>query len=235
MSVAWPGWSRDDAPRAARGDWKQQALADFSTWLDELAEAPPEDAGEEPVACDLRDLFAEFAALRQEVRLQNREQSRAVRELGKAAAGYDAVMRMARRRDEELDAFERRVSQAAEERCLRPVLELRDALERGRDAALQLRPPRRRFRRVAPAVAGVVEGYELALKRCDRMLSQFGVQRVATVGARFDSRTMHAVETRRVAEDEEGVVVEEFVSGFVRHGAVFRLAEVAVNRHPSEE
>ena len=62
------------------------------------------------------------------------------------------------------------------------------------------------------------------------MLAQLGVHGVRTVGARFDGRTMHAVETRRVKQQEEGVVVEEYVSGFVRDGAVLRLAEVAVNR-----
>jgi molecular chaperone GrpE (heat shock protein) len=81
-----------------------------------------------------------------------------------------------------------------------------------------------------PGIAGVIEGYELAIRRCDRMLAQFGVHAVPTVAARFDARTMHAVETRRVADREDGVVVDEFVSGFVRDGEVLRLAEVAVNR-----
>ena len=79
------------------GDWKQQALAEFRQWLDELDAAPPAAAEQEQepdggaAPCDLRDLFAELAALRQEVRLQNREQSRAGRELANAAARYDAV------------------------------------------------------------------------------------------------------------------------------------------------
>ena len=70
---------------SGHGDWKERALEDFREWLDDLP-GPAEDGGEdedaeggvgEPHAIDLRDLFAEFAALRQEVRLQNREQSRA--------------------------------------------------------------------------------------------------------------------------------------------------------------
>ena len=224
------------------GDWKQQALAEFRQWLDELDAAPPAaeqepDGGAAP--CDLRDLFAELAALRQEVRLQNREQSRAGRELANAAARYDAVNGVLEHRDEELAASEDRVSRAAENRCLLPVLDLRDALVRGRDAARRLRKAgnkgrrkgaRKLFRRMEPGIAGVIEGYELAIRRCDRMLAQFGVRGVPTVGARFDAGTMHAVDTRRVKERTEGVVVEEYVSGFVRDGAVLRLAEVAVNR-----
>ena len=228
------------------GDWKRQALAQFTQWLDEL-DAAPEEAAEQEAdrdapPCDLHTLFAELAALRQEVRLQNREQSRAGRELANAAARYEAIDRVLERRDEELAAFEQRVARTAENRCLLPVLELRDALVRGRDAAARLRNAgtkgrkrrrkgaRKLLRRMEPGIAGVIEGYELAIRRCDRMLAQFGVRGVPTVGTRFDARTMHAVATRRTKQQEEGVVVEEYVSGFGRDGAVLRLAEVAVNR-----
>ena len=229
------------------GDWKQQALEEFRQWLDSMTASSPapeqEQEQEQGTApCDLRDLFAELAALRQEVRLQNREQSRAGRELASAAARYDAIDRVLERRDEELAAFEDRVSRAAENRCLLPVLDLRDALVRGRDAAVGLRKAgnqgrkgrrkgaRKLLRRMRPGIAGVIEGYELAIRRCDRMLAQFGVGGLPTVGASFDARTMHAVDTRQVKQQAEGVVVEEYVSGFVRDGAVLRLAEVAVNR-----
>ena len=251
--------SRDgNRDQEAARTWKERALEDFRRWLDELEEIPPGAEGEPP-SCDLHDLFSELAALRQEVRLQNREQSRAGRELASAAARYDAIDRTTRRRDEELDALERRVARAAEDRCLLSVLDLRDALVRGREAARRLRKagkkagktaakktaakktgrkkalPRKPFRRLQPAIAGVVDGYELALRRCDRALARFGVHGVPAVGARFDARTMHAVETRRVADREDGVVVDELVSGFVRDGEVLRLAEVAVNRAQGAE
>ena len=227
------------------GDWKRQALEQFTQWLEELNAAPEAAAEQEAdpgTPCDLHTLLSELAALRQEVRLQNREQSRAGRELASAAARYEAIDRVLERRDGELAAFEDRVARTAENRCLVPVLDLRDALVRGRHAAVRLRNAgtkgrkrrrkgvRKLLRRMEPGIAGVVEGYELAIRRCDRMLAQFDVHGVRTVGARFDAGTMHAVETRRVKQQEEGVVVEEYVSGFVRDGAVLRLAEVAVNR-----
>ena len=235
------------------GDWKRQALAEFSQWLDELVKPPPaaeQEPDQSAAPCDLRDLFAELAALRQEVRLQNREQSRAGRELAGAAARYDAVNRVLEHRDEELAAFEHRITRAAENRCLLPVLELRDALVRGHDAGVRLRQTgtrggkgrkgrrkgaRKLLRRMQPGIAGVIEGYALAIRRCDRMLAQLGVRGVPAVGEPFDARTMHAVDTRRVEELTEGVVVEEYVSGFVRDGAVLRLAEVVVNRLPGAE
>ena len=239
-------------------DWKQQALAEFRQWLDELPAAPAaspvaeleREQAPEVASCDLRDLFAELAALRQEVRLQNREQSRATRELAGAAARFGAAGRAPDTRDHDLTGVEERVSRAAENRCLLPVLDVRDSLVRGRDAAVRLRRAsakggkggkgrrkgaRKRLRRMRQGIAGVIEGYELAVRRCDRMLARFGVRGVPAVGARFDARTMHAVDTRRVKRQEEGTVVEEYVSGFVRDGAVLRLAEVAVNRRSSTE
>ena len=222
------------------GDWRRSALADFAQWLDELGEDAPDagdDTGEqESPECDLHTLFAELAALRQEVRLQNREQSRAGRELAKAADRYDEAAALMQRHDADLAAFEKRIAREAENRCLRSVLEVRDALARGRDAAVELRErPAGLFRRPPRGVAGVAEGYEMALRRFDRMLSRFGVRRLQAAGRPFDSRTMHAVEIRRVEQVADGVVVEELLGGFVRGDDVLRLADVAVNRVDTQE
>ena len=112
---------------------------------------------------------------------------------------------------------------------------MRDALVRGQDAAVCLRDRRRLFARPPRGVGGVVEGYELAIRRLDRLLSRFDVRRVETVGQPFDGRVMHAVEARRVDRIGDGVVVEELRSGFVRHDDVLRLADVAVNRRHAGE
>ena len=226
------------------GDWRRNALEDFAQWLDGLGEdasdagdAVGDDAGEqESPECDLHTLFAELAALRQEVRLQNREQSRAGRELAKAADRYDEAAALMQRHDADLAAFEKRVAREAENRCLRSILEVRDALARGRDAAVELRErPAGLFRRPPRGVAGIAEGYEMGLRRFDRMLSRFGVRRLQATGRPFDSRTMHAVEIRRVEQVADGVVVEELLGGFVRGDDVLRLADVAVNRVDTQE
>ena len=80
------------------GDWKRQALEDFRRWLDAVGDEPPEPEEPDPADCDLRDLFAEFSALRQEIRLQNREQARAGRELSAAAQRSAATRRWPRSR-----------------------------------------------------------------------------------------------------------------------------------------
>ena len=216
------------------GDWRQQALDDFRQWLYAVAEQPSAHEETGTADHDLRDLFAEFAALRQEIRLQNREQARAGRELAAAAGRFDETARQVERGDETLAAFERRVARTAEDRCLLETLEVRDALVRGRRAAVRLRDRPRLFGCRPRGVAGVVEGYELAIGRVDRMLSRLDVRRVETVGQPFDGRVMQAVEARRVERVGDGLVVEELRSGFVRHDDVLRPADVAVNRREEE-
>ncbi len=215
--------------------WKRRALEDFGRWLDELGDESGDVENGAPPAPDLHDLFAELAALRQEIRLQNREQSKAGRELAQAAARYDGAAASMKRREDDLAALERRVSREAENRCLRSVLEVRDALARGLEAATELRERPGLFRRPPRGIRGVAEGYEMALRRFDRILSGFGVRRVQTAGEPFDARTMHAAEVRRVERVENGMVVEELLGGYTRDEVVLRLADVAVNRNDTQE
>ena len=216
-------------------EWKRRVLEDFGRWLDEVAEDSGECEAGEAREPGLHDLFAELAALRQEVRLQNREQSKAGRELAQAAARHDAAAEWMERHRNDLAAFEKRIAREAENRCLRSVLEVRDALARGLEAATALRDRPGLFRRPVRGVRGVVEGYEIALRRFDRMLSRFGVRRLRTEGQPFDARTMHAAEIRRVERVGSGMVVQELLSGYTRDGDVLRLADVAVNRNDTQE
>ena len=223
-------------------DWRRSALEDFRRWLEGQADPPPPEVEppdgapldpEPPDECDLHTLFGEFAALRQEVRLRNREQSKASRALASAAAGYEAARLAGERRDEDLADLEGRVARASEDRVLRSVLEVRDALVRGRAAARELGDRPRLAWLSSRRIAGVAEGYEQALRRFDRVLADFDVRIVPAAGEPFDSRTMHAVAARPGEGERAGnevVVVEELRSGFTRDGEVLRLADVAVSR-----
>ncbi len=229
-------------------DWRRVALDEFREWLesvpDSALDAPAREDmdGELAAGCDLHGLFRELAALRQEVRAQNREQSKAVREIAKASDLFERFAAESQRRQQEtealsrerskdLAALERRARSAAEAECIRSFLEVRDALARGAEAASRLRNRRLGFLPGARRrLEGVAEGYELALRRFDRVLAELGVESVRTVGYPFDSRTMHAARTVRAPGAADGEVVEELLAGFTRNGAVLRLADVGVKR-----
>ena len=200
-------------------DWKEAVLADFAAWLaqlDDVALATGEPAaGEVPVplaGSDLHAVYSELASLRQEVRLQNREQARALRLAERDREGQQEAMQRSAERD-----------------CLTPMLEVRDALVRGREGVGSVARARR-WRRPR-GIEDVARGYDMALERFDRALAAVGVTPVATVGEPFNARTMLSVQALADSGSQEGTVIEELRSGFAHaNGAVLRLAEVVVNR-----
>ena len=213
-----------------RDYWKSLVLQDFKQWLENMPEGTVLDGKGREAECDWHTLFAEFASLRQEIRLQNREQVKVVRNLEKVVEVGQASIDWFSSHTEGLADFEERIRQATERRCLLPFLEVRDALVRGRDTAAKVAGSRSLFRRPPPGIEGVMRGYEMAIERFDRALALAGVRIIETVGCGFDAESMRAVETRTVAQVADGMIVEEFLSGVIRGNEVLRLAEVVVNR-----
>lgn len=215
-------------------DRTERVLRDFRAWLDGCPEEirtegdGSAEAGTAP-DCDLHAVFCELAALRQEVRLQNREQARLVRELGQVRAEYERATGNERGRAEDLAALEARVRAAAEGDTLGLFFDVRDALVRGRRAAAAAAAPRGLFRRPPAGTASVVEGYDLAIQRFDRALSRLGVKVLPALGCSFDPERMQAVGTRHSRAAADGEVIEEVRGGFTRGGQVLRPAEVIVN------
>ena len=220
----------------AADGWKARALDDFRRWLEDAPEADEGngDAADDPFSWDWHELVRDLAALRQEVKWQNREQSKATRELLHAKQFYESATETARLESMALADFERRISGASEDRCLQAFLDVRDALVRGREEAARLGKRRFVLQGTRRRFAAMVEGYGLALRRFDRVLARFDVAPVKAVGRTFDPRTMRA--TRTCARDDiaDGEVVRETVEGFLRFDRVLRTAEVTVNRNARE-
>lgn len=262
-------------PRPA---WKEEILGEFAGWLAELEEGPrPADMEDGPPKTappdhppgermeddvELLSLFSEFSVLRQEVRMQNREQRRAVEAMGalsdlfreKTGELASAAELMAARMREEtvfeaaLGRLRREIGETvrreAEKRVLSPFLDVRDALVRGLEATAPAGTPRlsrfsRLFRRAPPEQAeqaeNLREGYEMALRKYDRALAAAGIHPVEAAGKPFDPHLMRAVEMIPGGDAPPGIVLEERLCGFVRGEEVFRPAEVAVSAGPPEE
>lgn len=71
------------------------------------------------------------------------------------------------------------------------------------------------------------EGLALSLKEFYAALSASGVKRIETVGKSFDPFTMECLE---VVSGEDGIVVEEILSGYTYHGKILRVAQVKVGK-----
>lgn len=71
------------------------------------------------------------------------------------------------------------------------------------------------------------EGLKLSIQQFLDALKEEGVQKIETIGAHFDPKTMEAVE---VEEAEEGKVLEEIRAGYTLNGEVLRPAQVKVGK-----
>ena len=214
-------------------DWKEKAFEDFSAWLSALPEKPATEkltTGESATmdSCDLFTLLSEFTALRQEIRIQNREQDKTLSTLTGFIEAFQETSNLFKDRTRALSELEENIRKSSEKRTVLPFLEVRDALVRGLGASTAIAASKSFFRPAPRGIEGVVEGYEMALRRMDRALTSVNVMPVETVGKRFDPKTMKAVDKRSASGLENGMIVEELLTGFVRGQEVLRTAEVVV-------
>ena len=70
-------------------------------------------------------------------------------------------------------------------------------------------------------------GLGLALKELDALLSEFGVEKIQTVGLSFNPHEMECIE---VIAGNDNEVMEESLPGYRLHGKVLRVAQVKVGK-----
>lgn len=223
-------------------------LADFRSWLAESAESAEPEVG--PAA-----LAAAFTALRHDVQLQTKsarvqaEQAAAalkfleqreepatddpLRPAVKALLDARDALALAGREVERLRGGE--VEPLPEAEPLPPPkrgwfgggdTELRAAVERERAALETWRS--RQGQEVDPKFDALLGGYRLSLQRLDRLLVQWDVEPILTVGEEFDPDLMEAVEALAGTEHLPGSVIEEVRPGYIWRGSVLRCALVKV-------
>lgn len=229
-------WTRKRIQRrSVDGDnapgWKEQALEDFEIWIATLDEGPAE--AEDPRTLGRMDLFtllSEFSALRKEIALQNREQaknSRALEDFNSFSHEAANVLTAFDEKIKTLDALGEEAGKKAEQRACTNFFDVRDSLRRGLESG------RKATGTPAPIfggkrIRGMVKGYEITLGKIDKAFAMAGVYPVETENARFDPKTMQAVEKRTVKGIESGYVSQEISCGFVTEDRVIKPAEVIV-------
>ncbi len=206
--------------------WKEKLMQDFRAWLEVRPPVndPKATDGENRLP-DLHSLFSELAALRQELRLQNREQLRATRELQQARESF-AGAQLQRDGSPPSEAGNSLTVLDA----LLPFLDIRDAISRGlaNTAAAVSRADRENLQG-AELLEAILLGQRLALERCDRALARAGIVPIQALGQRFDPNFMEAVEMRDCEGASPGTVIEEVRGGFKQGDKIIRPARVIVS------
>jgi len=219
-----------DTAEVPASKWKEKVIEDFKTWMTELPEEMPTDRKVDMDSCDLYTLLMEFTALRQEIKFQNREQNNTLRIQQSFIDSLKETLKLLKDRTSKLENLEERIRLASEKKAILPFLDIRDGLIRGLKATKAAAATRRLFVRPPRGIEGIVEGYEMAMRRFDRALTYVGITPVTALGRPFDPATMRALGQRNDPQKEAGTVIEEQVGGFVRQDEVIRTAEVIVNK-----
>ena len=211
---------------------KERLVEEFRASLEHW-EADDEDSTEglgEPV--DLRTLLGEMAVLKNEVRLESRQFKSALEELrsfGETLREHNERLTRDLERAREQAAMAPR---EAERRLLLGMLDLRDRLQVGVDAAAARRPSL--LARMVPGDTRFAhsqgQGLTLTLQRLDELLATHRVRPIDALGARLDPQHMRAVGVESAHDAPEGIVLREVRRGFLHGQELLRAAEVIVNK-----
>jgi molecular chaperone GrpE len=209
---------------------KARLIEEFQDCLERCErEGDGEETGE-PI--DLRTLLAEMAALKNEVRLEGRQFKTLLDELRSSG---EVLRAQNERLVRDLDRAREQASEAqwqAERKMLLAMLDLRDRLQAGVEAAAA-RPPSP-FARLFPGATRVAqslgEGAALTLRRLDELLASYRVRPLDVVGRPLDPERMRAVGVEAAPEASEGVVLRELRRGYMHGGELLRAAEVIVSK-----
>lgn len=212
---------------------KARLIEEFEACL-ERCEPGDDDATDDPV--DLRTLLAEMAALKNEVRLEARQFRTMADELRSAG---EALRAQNERLVRDLDRVREQAGDAqrqTEQKLLLALLDLRDRLQAGADAAAAARP-RSLFARLMPGATRVArslgEGTAITLRRLDEVLASYRVRPLEALGQRLDPERMRAVGVESAPGVAEGVVLRELRRGYMHGGELLRAAEVIVGKTAS--
>ena len=77
----------------------------------------------------------------------------------------------------------------------------------------------------------VQEGVDMIHVLIQKFLKDIGVEKIKTVGEKFDPHLHEAVETADIKDKEDGTIVEELKSGYTFNGKLLRPASVKIVKH----
>jgi molecular chaperone GrpE len=176
----------------------------------------------------------EMAALKAEVKKDARQHKEAVGHFHSLletlqANNQQLTQELTRQQDSRQEA----VAQA-QQAMLEELLDLLDRLQAAISNIKAFKAPFWEPRASRVFRAGMEEGLEITSRRLEQMLASHGITPLSALGRPLDPHTMRVVEVRKEAGQDDGTVLEEIRRGYLRHGRMFRLAEVVANRQGKE-
>ena len=207
----------------------------FKQFLQEGSEKPlqGDHAKQHPV--DLFRLFSELEALKAEVKREVRQQKEIFNR-------FQALMNTLEENNQSLtDSLnqqkesEKKVIYQAEEALLLELIDLQDRLQKT-DQAIQNHKTswlESRSAKTQLFQENLKMGMDITVRRLNQLLERYSIEAIETKGQRMNPHTMRVMEVRTDEQYEDGFVIEEVRSGYLREGKLLRLAEVVAARSPN--
>ncbi|MBF0573547.1 MAG: nucleotide exchange factor GrpE [Desulfamplus sp.] len=221
----------EQQPPITEVEWKINALEDFKLWLSEIPSEQPPVTTATPDACDLYTMLSEFTALRQEIKMQNKEQNRTINALNSVKGvtdEYGQIYTLFKEKTNQIAQLEQNIRLNSEKRAASSFFDVRDSLVKGYRESVDMANRKGLFRRPPKDIHTICEGYEMAISRFDKSLSIMDIEPIQTNNVLFNPDTMKVVETKEIAGVDNGMVIETVSGGFVRGREVLRFAKVIV-------
>jgi hypothetical protein len=244
---------------------REKILRHFENWLDQVLrdETPPDgvamellaaldgsDAGNDDAGEDAYSVREALTVAAQEVKLQSRSFRQLSETLEPLATLPERLEPALRLGEDAVEEVRRQAESQAREDTLDLLLDLRDRLCRGSDAAArslrQMRetPPPNWLSRLTPgresvlrhaaeSAAAVEHANRLTLDFLDEALAAMNVREIDCLNRPFDPTRMSAVEIEETGRLPDGTVSEVFRRGYEQRGKICRVAQVKVTRSPS--
>lgn len=216
----------DDMPQ-----WKRDALARFTEWLDAMPNEEPECQEPEPV--DLYTLLEELTALKQEMRTLGRSTARlADSSLAVSHTLKDELPSLLRAQQASTGPDKEALLQARRQAERAFLIELGDlsvALNELRNREVDVAWPFYVSASVREQLVGAhAKPLAVLASRVDALLSRHGLSALVAVGDAFNAVKMNAAGISNAGKIAPGCISAVVKQGFVCGDDVLRLAEVIV-------
>lgn len=181
-----------------------------------LEEEQPATEIPEEVAAETEEETDPVAALEQELAAAQEEKQKNWDLYLRERAELENFRKRMQREKEDLVRF-------ANENLLREILTVVDNLERAIEHA----------RQTDETVKGLLEGVEMTLSQCQKLLEKFGVTPVVAIGEPFDPTWHEAMGQMESAEHPPNTVLQEMQKGYVLNDRLLRPAMVMISKAPA--
>jgi len=211
-----------------------EQFRDFLRQEDSSLHSEKENGSQDSVT--LFNLFTELSALKNEVKRESMQVKDAVGQFGglldtlKESNQQLSTELEQRQKQKESTAFGYRLS------AIEEIFDLNDSLERTLISLKNYKPSWwERFSKQGSIFRqDTIEGLEITVRRINKLFQKYDIESIECVGGKLNPHRMKVVKVMENKKQENGMILAEIRKGYVRHGEVIRLAEVAVNKVDTE-